>query len=54
MYDSQSVFKYLGHELTVRSANDLICARALYVVDYLCHPINVRFNVFIKELNKLV
>jgi phosphoribosylaminoimidazole (AIR) synthetase len=31
MNDSQSVFEYLGHELAVRSANDLICTRALYV-----------------------
>ncbi|CAF4545432.1 unnamed protein product, partial [Rotaria sp. Silwood1] len=31
MNDSQTVFEYLGHELTVRCANDLICARTLYV-----------------------
>ncbi|UJR36831.1 hypothetical protein I4U23_029544 [Adineta vaga] len=31
MNDSQTIFEYLGHELAVRSANDLICARALYV-----------------------
>jgi phosphoribosylaminoimidazole (AIR) synthetase len=31
MSDSQTVFEYLGHELTVRCANDLICARTLYV-----------------------
>jgi phosphoribosylaminoimidazole (AIR) synthetase len=31
MSDSQTVFEYLGHELTVRCANDLLCARTLYV-----------------------
>ncbi|CAF1009471.1 unnamed protein product [Adineta steineri] len=31
MNDSQNVFEYLGHELAVRSANDLICAQALYI-----------------------
>ena len=31
MSDSQTVFEYLGHELTVRSANDLLYARILYV-----------------------
>lgn len=31
MSDSQTVFEYLGHELTVRCANDLIFARTLYV-----------------------
>lgn len=31
MNDSQTVFEYLGHELTVRCANDLICAHTLYV-----------------------
>jgi phosphoribosylaminoimidazole (AIR) synthetase len=31
MNNSQTVFEYLGHELIVRCANDLICARALYV-----------------------
>lgn len=31
MSDSQTVFEYLGHELTVRCANDLIYARILYV-----------------------
>jgi phosphoribosylaminoimidazole (AIR) synthetase len=31
MSDSQTVFEYLGHELTVRCANDLICARTLYI-----------------------
>mgnify|MGYP002385064051 FL=1 len=31
MNDSQTVFEYLGHELTVRCANDLICARTLYI-----------------------
>jgi phosphoribosylaminoimidazole (AIR) synthetase len=31
MNNSQTVFEYLGHELIVRCANDLICARVLYV-----------------------
>jgi phosphoribosylaminoimidazole (AIR) synthetase len=31
MSDSQTVFEYLGHELTVRCANDLIYARTLYI-----------------------
>jgi phosphoribosylaminoimidazole (AIR) synthetase len=31
MSDSQTVFEYLGYELAVRCANDLICARILYV-----------------------
>ena len=31
MSDSQTVFEYLGHELTVRCANDLLCAKTLYV-----------------------
>jgi phosphoribosylaminoimidazole (AIR) synthetase len=31
MNNSQTVFEYLGHELIIRCANDLICARALYV-----------------------
>jgi phosphoribosylaminoimidazole (AIR) synthetase len=31
MNNSQTVFEYLGHELIVRCANDLICARTLYV-----------------------
>ena len=31
MNNSQTVFEYLGHELIVRCANDLICARALYI-----------------------
>ena len=30
MPNSQTVFEYLGHELIIRCANDLICARALY------------------------
>ncbi len=29
--NSQTVFEYLGHELIIRCANDLICARPLYV-----------------------
>jgi phosphoribosylaminoimidazole (AIR) synthetase len=31
MNNSQTVFEYLGYELIIRCANDLICARALYV-----------------------
>ncbi|CAF1389651.1 unnamed protein product [Adineta ricciae] len=31
MSDCQTVFEYLGHELTVRCANDLVCARTLYI-----------------------
>jgi len=34
MSDSQTVFEYLGHELTVRCANDLIFARILYIQCY--------------------
>jgi phosphoribosylaminoimidazole (AIR) synthetase len=34
MNNSQTVFEYLGHELIIRCANDLICARALYVQCY--------------------
>ena len=30
MTKSQTVFEYLGHELIIRCANDLICARPLY------------------------
>jgi phosphoribosylaminoimidazole (AIR) synthetase len=44
MSDSQTVFEYLGHELTVRCANDLICARTLYVQCY-SSPISSRRSI---------
>ncbi|UJR09324.1 hypothetical protein I4U23_013567 [Adineta vaga] len=44
MSDSQTVFEYLGHELTVRCANDLICARTLYIQCY-SSPISSRRSI---------